>query len=227
MSWIKQRSDFQTVEFERAVKKYGYVVSWEKSSICPCIPKNASGQPNPICPLCLGKGRYWYDPIDIQGVMVNFSEEERLNQTGEVVAGTSYFTTLPQYKLGFWDRITHWHSFIRYSELIEKGAHGGKDKLRFIPLDILKLRTVEREYTFEADFKIDGTTRYIDWSPYLYEPNSGEQYSVEYTMNPCWIVIDITNVLRDTYTKSKKPGITFTELPVRAVVRLEYFVFDK
>jgi hypothetical protein len=227
MTWERQRTDFDVQQFDRLVKQKGYLMSWEKSSICPCIPKSSSGQPNPICTLCLGKGKFWYDSTDIQGVMTNFSEEERFNQTGEVMAGTSYFTTLPIYKLGFWDRLTHWHSFVRYSEIIEKGAHGGKDKLRFIPLDVLKLRTVGREYTFNSDFKIDGETRYIDWSPYLYEPNSGERYSIEYTMNPSWIVIDLTNVIRDTYIKRKLPGVQFQELPVRAVVRLEYFVFDK
>lgn len=223
MTWTRQRTDFKIDEFMRLILQKGYIVTWEKSSICPCITKDAQGQPDFNCPLCYGKGRYWYDPRTIQGIMTAFNQEEQFRQTGEILPGTSYFTTLPQNKLGFWDRLTHSHSQIRFSEVVEKGDSQGKDKLRFLPTDVLSLRTVSTIFVKNKDFMID-TTGYINWLPTGLEPTRGERYSVEYLMHPRWICIDLTNVIRDTYVKAKKPGITYQPMPVKAMVRLEFFV---
>ncbi len=62
MSWESQRVDFQPDEFHKAIEQKGYDVYWEKAVMCPCLDKDASGQPNPVCPLCEGKGKFWYDP---------------------------------------------------------------------------------------------------------------------------------------------------------------------
>jgi hypothetical protein len=183
-----------------------------------------TGQPDINCPLCLGKGRFWHGAKTIKGIMTNFNEEAKYNQIGETMAGTSYFTTLPTNKLGFWDRITNKHSQVRYSEIVTKGEPEGTDKIRFIPLKVDVLRTVSQQYDYGIDFTYNGTTNEIDWILPGNEPNRGEQYSIEYFMHPRWIVIDLTNVLRDTYVKRKKPGDTFTAMPIRAVVRLEFFV---
>ena len=223
MTWTRQRTDFKIDEFMRLILQKGYVVTWEKSSLCPCITKDAQGQPDFNCPLCYGKGRYWYDPRTIQGIMTAFNQEEQFRQTGEILPGTSYFTTLPQNKLGFWDRLTHSHSQIRFSEVVEKGDGQGKDKLRFLPTDVVSLRTVSTVFILDKDFMID-TTGYINWLPTGLEPTRGERYSVEYLMHPRWICIDLTNVIRDTYVKAKKPGITYQPMPVKAMVRLEFFV---
>ncbi len=223
MAWLSQRVDFKPDEFIRIILQKGYLVVWEKSSICPCITKDEQGQPDFNCPLCFGKGRYWYEPKSIQGIMTAFDQKEQFRQTGEILPGTSYFTTLPDNKLGFWDRLTNSHSQIRFSEIIVKGAHSAKDKLRFLPTDAISLRTVSTTYEKNKDFSID-ITGYVDWIPTGLEPKSGERYSIEYLMHPRWIVIDMPNVLRDTYVKSKKSGITFQAMPVRAMVRLEFFV---
>jgi hypothetical protein len=224
MGWLSQRVDFNTVEFYRTINQKGYTVVWEKSSICPCITKDREGQPDFNCPLCYGKGRYYFDPQNILGIMTAFTNEAKWNQTGEILQGASYFTCLPESKLGFWDRVTNYHSKIRYSEVLIKGIANGADRLRFKPVEVLGLRTVSNPYAKDRDFRYDETNQSIDWSLTGIEPNSGEQYSVEYLCHPRWIVIDLVNVLRDTQVKAKKPGVQFTEMPVRAMIRLEFFV---
>ena len=225
MSWERQRTDFQAVEFYKIIKQKGYLVTWEKSSICPCIPKDNNGQPDFNCSLCHGKGRFWYDPKTIEGIMTNFNEEVKFNQVGEIMTGTNYFTTLPEYKIGFWDRITHKHSVVRYSEIVEKGEIGKTDLLRFIPQTIIMVRSVDKEFDKDVDYRFDAKTNSIDWiSIGSSQPERGQRYTVEYLTNPRWIVIDLVNVIRDTYVKAKKPGITFQQLPLRALVRLEFFV---
>lgn len=199
-------------------------MTWEKASDCPCIPKGGQGQPDFNCPLCHGKGRYYYDPQVIQGVMTSLSADVRFNQVGEIMTGTNYFTTLPENKLGFWDRITNYDSRVRYSETVEKGESGAKDRLRFKPIDVLGLRTVSTVYEKGVDFMLSEEDQSMDWLPTGLEPVRGERYSVEYLLHPRWIVIDLVNVLRDTYVKSKRPGVKFQELPIRALVRLEFFV---
>ena len=224
MVWTSQRIDFKIDEFMRLIVQKGYVVTWEKASDCPCMPKDSQGQPDFNCPLCKGKGRYYYDPKTIQGIMSNFSDELKYDETGKIMSGLSYFTTLPQYKLGFWDRLTNKHSKIRNSEIVVKGEHGAKDRLRFEPVKILNLRTISRVYDKNVDFMFDEKSSSIDWVPTGKEPVRGERYTVEYELHPRWICIDLVNVLRDTYVKSKKAGVAFQELPIRALVRLEVFV---
>jgi hypothetical protein len=224
-AWTRQRTDFNVQEFYRIIEQKGYIVNWSKASVCPCIPKDGPGQPDFNCPLCYGKGRYWYDAQTIKGIMTNFNDELKYNQIGETLAGTSYFTTLATNKLSFWDRLSNRHSKVRYSEVVIKGTHGGTDNLRFVPLKVLSLRTISTVYQSNVDFTVDSKTSIVTWLPIDNEPNSGERYSIEYMMHPSWIVIDLPNVLRDTYIKHKLPGIGLAELPVRAVVRLEYFVF--
>jgi hypothetical protein len=223
MAWTRQRTDFKIDEFMRIIVQKGMIVTWESASDCPCIKINSAGQPDFNCSLCKGKGRYWYNPTFIQGIMTNINTQLRYENPGEIIAGTNYFTTLPNYQLGFWDRITNEHSTIRFSQIIEKGDPGGKDPLRFLPLEVLSLRTVSTVYTVNIDFEVD-PEGYINWIPTGLEPNRGERYSVDYVMHPRWIVIDLINVLRDTYVKAKKPGITFQPLPVRALIRLEFYV---
>jgi hypothetical protein len=223
-AWARQRSDFQPVEFYRAIQKYGYIVQWEKSSLCPCIPKTGQGQPDFNCPLCFGKGRYWFDPKQIRGIMTSLSEDVRFQQLGEIDQGTSYFTTTPDNKLGFWDRLTNFDSKIRFSEVVEKGDSSGKDRLRFKPISILNIRTITTPFEIGKDYMLSESDQSIDWKPTGNAPVRGERYSVEYLLHPRWICISPVNVLRDTYTKSKKAGITFTELPIRVMAKLEFFV---
>ena len=225
MSRERQRVDFKTEEFENIIIQKGYDLIWEKSVKCPCTPEEKAAQPDYNCPLCKGKGWYWYDPVDIKGAMTNFNENLRYNQTGEIAMGTAYLTTLPENKLGFWDRVTNLDSRVRHSEVVTKNRTGVKDNLKFQPTEILYCRSLEEVYTDEVDFKFDPNSFEIEWIAGQLQPNTGDRYSVGYLTPPRWIVIDLINVIRDTLIKTKRPGITFTELPVRALVRLEWMVF--
>jgi len=200
------------------------LVQWQKAAKCPCIPTEGSEQPDFNCALCHGKGHVWSDPLTIRGIMTNFNENQKYNQTGEMVMGVSYFTTLPQYRMNFWDRVTNFHSTIRYDEVKAHGEHGGTDKLRFQPIEIVSVRTLETVYENGVDYTIDKNIG-VSWVPGGQEPPTGERVSISYLMHPSWIVMDLTNVIRDTYVKSKKPGLTFQQLPQRATVKLEYFVW--
>lgn len=223
MAWVKQRTDLQINEIYRAIYKYGYLVYWEKASRCPCLSPD-SGQPNINDSLCKGKGWYYSDPQVIRGIMTNFSENLKYNQTGEVLQGISYFTTLPQYKLCERDRIIMFHSEMRFSEILTHKEHGGKDHLRFPPTAITSVRSVAQPFQNKLDYLIDKENSAISWIPTGEEPPVGEQISVDYKMHPRWIIIDASNVIRDTYVKSKRPAITYQPLPQKVTVRLEYFV---
>jgi hypothetical protein len=230
MAWTRQRTDFKLDEFYRRIEQMGYALQWEKSALCPCLDKNRTGQSDFNCPLCKGKGRYWYDQQVVKGVMTSLSGKGNYPVTGEVMTGTSYFTTHGWNKLGLWDRLTHVNSKMRYSEILTKKGAGEKDQLRFKPMlqadgfpDILNVRTVEKEYYPAVDFTMD-TTGFIEWISGSNQPRTGDQFTVDYYSNPRWIVIDLINIVRDTFVKSKRPGVTFLQLPVRSMVRLEYYV---
>ena len=225
MSWVRQRTDFQIDEFQHIIAQKGMIVQWEKATKCPCVQIAGSGQPDYNCPLCMGKGWTWYDPQQIQGIMTSNTEQYKYEHPGEFGTGTSNFTTISQNKLGYYDRLTNMDSLVRYSDLVKKGDHNGKDRLRFQPIEIGYCRDLTNEYVAKVDFDYDPNSFEINWIPTGHEPNSGVRYSVEYVTHPRWIVIEMPNVFRDTYVKRKKPFITFVELPVKAMVRLEWFVF--
>jgi len=221
--WANQRADLRIEEIYRAIYKYGYLMRWERASKCPCLDV-VSGQPDRNCTLCLGKGRFWSDPQMVRGIMTSFSDKMMFNQTGEIISGVSYFTTLPNYKMSNWDRVSNLHSQIRYSEVVMHETYGATDKLKFKPLGVFILRTVSTVYTNKQDFIFDTNAGVINWLPTGHEPPAGEKYTVEYLMHPSWIVIDATNIIRDTMVKTKNPALSFQELPQRVTVRLEYFV---
>jgi hypothetical protein len=225
MSWVRQRTDFDIDQFNRIVVQKGYVVQWEKATKCPCMQIGGSGQPDYNCPVCMGKGWTWFDPKFIQGIMTALTRDYKYENPGERGEGTSSFTTLAYNTLGYYDRITHLDSLARHSELIRKGFHNGKDKIRFQPMDIIYCRDLDREYVEEVDFTYDVNSFEIQWIPGGKEPNTGTTYSVEYLTHPRWIVKEMPNIMRDTYVKRKKPNPTFIQLPIRAVVQLEWFVF--
>jgi hypothetical protein len=83
---------------------------------------------------------------------------------------------------------------------------------------------LETVYENGVDYTLDKNVG-VSWVPGGQEPPTGERVSISYLMHPSWIVMDLTNVIRDTYVKSKRPGLTFQQLPQRATVKLEYFVW--
>jgi hypothetical protein len=200
------------------------LMQWEKSIKCPCIQIGGSGQPDFNCTLCMGKGWYWFDPQQIQVLVTGISQEFRYENPGEISTGTANVTTLPQYRIGYYDRFSNFDSQMRHSELIKKGDHNGKDKTRFQPIEIIYCRDLTREYVPKIDFDYDPNSYEINWLPTGYEPNSGTRYSVEYYTHPRWIAIQLYPI-RDTFVKRKKPTPAFQQMPVRAMVRLEWMVF--
>ena len=49
-------------EFNEFLGFMGQSFTMRRGYACPCVNK-ASGQPNPTCPRCLAKGRFWDGPV--------------------------------------------------------------------------------------------------------------------------------------------------------------------
>lgn len=224
MAWNVQRIDIDPLEIYRTIEKYGYTVVWEKAMKCPCIEIGKHGQPDFNCKVCMGKGWYWYDPKMIKGILSAISGRESWERApGEILSGTAYFTTHAVYRINFWDRITNYHSLIRHSCIVERGI-GKVDNLRFKPVKIYNVFDLDKEYKNGIDFIVNDDKK-IEWIEGGESPKIGSKYSIDYELHPSWIVIDMVNLVRDAMVKQKRPGVQFTRLPQRAMVRLEYFVF--
>ena len=52
----------QSAAFNRLLGQMGQRFAWRKSYACPCTNKH-SGQADPKCPHCSGKGRLWGDVV--------------------------------------------------------------------------------------------------------------------------------------------------------------------
>jgi hypothetical protein len=233
MSWVRQRVDYNIEEFNRIITLKGLQLQWEKASKCPCMKIGGTGQPDFNCPLCTGKGWVWFDPLFIQGIVTAVNQNFRYDHPGELSSGTCNITTMPANKLGYYDRLSQIDSLMRHSELIKKGDHNGKDKIRFQPMEVLYCRDLNKIYVQGEDFKFDKMSFQIEWIPGGNQPNTGVTYTIDYMTHPRWICIDLMPI-RDTYVKSagaagtatKNPHAVFTQLPVRASVRLEWFIFN-
>lgn len=138
------RADLRVKEFERAIYSKGYRVFWSRAAICPCLNNEQTKQPDPLCPLCTGRGWTYFLPVlsvgntgmDDYGNPVEFNqnrdgvliyavmtqagkEPQAYEKFGQFVFGTVKVTTQWMNRMGYRDRLTHLDSLMCWSQHVE------------------------------------------------------------------------------------------------------------
>lgn len=108
----------------------GQNFAWRRAHACPCVNPN-SGQAKPNCPYCLGKGRYWDDPVVGAAGIVGRDQMQQFAQFGIWDAGDimlSIPSDSPLYAIGPFDRVAALNRSEPFSIAFVRGVN---DVIRF------------------------------------------------------------------------------------------------
>lgn len=107
----------------RLLNDIGQRFSWRRAFACPCINPH-SGAPRHDCPLCLGKGRAWSDPIEGSAGVIGRDQMREFVTMGIVDAGDvmlSIPSDSPLYEIGEYDRLVALNRTEPFSVVLTRG----------------------------------------------------------------------------------------------------------
>lgn len=251
MKETMSRADFLVDSFAFLVETKGYLLSWERASICPCRPVvTTTEQPDPNCQLCKGSGWLYFgleSPITdfsdigemdevqkkiiqqnnamvIRGVITSVQNEYNpWDRFGNWMSGSMMLTVRHENKIGYYDKITMLDSSIVYVE-VATATGDATLPLRYLAVGVNYLRSFERVYKADVDFSIElGQIRFYDGSV----PASGTKLSIHYICHPTVVVVEHPHVIRQTTRKYKTPNPKTVRgdprgMPIQALVRYDF-----
>lgn len=131
------------------VENNGARLVWQRSTVCPCfdVSGGRTQRPDPTCPRCKGKGRFWFGPdhysvpaamgaltplqeqvrhggalihglIQSKGHRIATSEETYYGEFGRWVEGVMRVTVRPENRLGYFDRLINIDDEVLWSESV-------------------------------------------------------------------------------------------------------------
>lgn len=113
----------------------GQSFDWRSAYACPCINPH-SGSPDPGCPHCFGKGRFWSEPVMGTAGIVGRSQLKKFAQFGEWDDGDTLISIpsdSPLYSIGQFDRLQAINRSEPFSLNLIRGVN---DSLRFAVLSV-------------------------------------------------------------------------------------------
>lgn len=245
-----QRVDFKVDAYALLIETKGYLLAWERASICPCQPiVSQTEQPDPNCALCKGAGWLYFgvdsapdytaigemdevqkkiieanNAMVIRGVITSLQNEYNpWDRLGNWMSGSMMLTTRHENKIGYYDRLTILESEIVYAEtLLATGASTLKG--RYLITGMNYLRSFSRVYKADTDFVIDrGEVAFLPGSV----PAAGTKLAMHYLCHPTVLVVEHPHIIRQTsiLKKSKAPKTPIGDprgMPIQAMVRYDF-----
>lgn len=212
------RVEFTLAEFIRTIQQHGYDARWSKALICP---NNDPYQPDHhrlSCDFCDQTGFLYMDPIEIKVHVSSFSTRQIFMTEGRYNPGTAYFTTLPEHKISFWDKIELLSAEARFTQVMPRGTNPYKTKYPVI--ELFSALTSE-------NVVIDPATITIDGDGFLVLPAwTGDFVSFSYTYRPVYIIQDLLHQVRDSRITDSGVDVEAT-FPHQAMGRLDFLVRDE
>lgn len=204
-------------KFEELILRRGRQVKWQEAVACSCINID-NGSPTYGCLACKGKGYTLADPVEdivlIQSVTHNkeFEAMAGMFEIGDAVMSVGAKVPLynlqtglinkvdpgrpnPIFHCGMYDIITLTDDEYKTSEVLVKGTDNyGRPADTLLNEDILEIKSVRKSdpytgivHTYEAsNYTLDG--KVVRWNG-TDEPAQGEQYTVQYTHRPAFIIL--------------------------------------
>lgn len=210
---------FQVERHKQLIENRGLDTLWEKSYLCPCRTK-MTGSPDPLCPLCHGRG-IAYLTGKFEKVAYQNQDRGVVNgQFGLMNTGTAIGTTVPDSKITFWDRLTlsdvsldHHLIFDVTDSRIKNGIH-----LAYNVSKITYAVTNNAKPLFEIDDYI-----FDEEANILYPKDHliGKNISINIETVLRYIVIDITKEARMQYTNKGKNNEQVDSLSKKLLLKRE------
>jgi hypothetical protein len=134
--------------FNRFLGKIGQNFLWRKSFACPCVnPK--SGQADPKCPQCKGKGRVWTDPVEGVAGVVSRNWMWRTAEFG-IWDKDDVMLSIPEnsalYAIGQYDKVLSLHRSEPFSYNLIRGIN---DRIDF------PIVSIERVYCLDNGHPVE------------------------------------------------------------------------
>ena len=110
--------------FNRHLAHIGQQVNWAQSFACPCV-KRESGQPDPRCPHCLGKGHMWSASKPCVCGVASQKTQQQWMGSGMWTDGDIVVTVpgdSPMWAVGPFDRVTMLNGAERFSTPLTRGT---------------------------------------------------------------------------------------------------------
>ena len=201
------------------------------------------------CAGCNGTGVIYHSSQTIKVLVSDASRDpKRWALWGEHAAGALQLTLLPEHLPGFLDRFTTTSNVMVYRE--RKKRKATVESLRYPVVTRTLILGTEADPTVSetkqvavlscrradsnglivsgelergVDFVINNDGQ-IDWSPgdAADVPAVGDYYTIQYYMNPRYVVRTFPYQFRDTVIKEKKPSPSFTNLPTKVMAWLDF-----
>jgi hypothetical protein len=175
---------FSPGAFNQFLGQYGQIgqkYAWYQSSACPCADPN-SGQADPACPLCLGKGKI-YPATPVQGVaaLAGQNSQKAWATFGQYEMG-DLVLTIPQaatiYGMGQWDRVTALNTQQVFSQVLTAGSPLEKLWTSVLSLTQVFWRTPDGTGIIYGDLPALNPDGSINWGVSGAAPTEGTQYTI-------------------------------------------------
>lgn len=229
-----QRVDFRPEQFDLVHKTKGYRVWWSRASLCPCENNTKTGQPQPNCSLCGGKGRFYFlpdpalthggedaygnpvtlntagDAVQIFAIMTSATLDTQVfERFGEFFFGTVKVTTQGPNKLGYLDRIALVDSEMTWSQIIVA------DGTSTIPTNGAFNEAGIRYPAVSVNLLRSLTTIYVEDTNFKINstgqiewittpPVEGTRLAIHFILHPVFEIMDHVFSHRDTLIRKKK-----------------------
>ncbi|HHA3594123.1 TPA: hypothetical protein ACODIZ_003650 [Salmonella enterica subsp. enterica serovar Newport] len=172
---------FSRQAFNTHIANMGQDVLWMRSWICPCQDKN-TGSPKPSCPICVGRGHVWDQPVPMVLGIASQKTQIRWEKLGQWESGDMVVVVpedCPAWdNAGQYDRIITQHGLDGFSEVLTRGAP--TERIR------MPVHSVQRCFWIDPNDStriVEGVIPEMDANGRPHWPNGGEpapgtQYSL-------------------------------------------------
>jgi len=232
-TWSQQLND-QTIDFNRdaftrLLSDKGYLITWEKATLCPNRPNGGLAPKDHAlnCQVCdNGLGFVYYDTIQTRMLVTGVRLDQSYHAHGRWDAGQVFVTSLPEYRINWWDRLTLGNGIARFYELVRRQPGTLTDTLKYKALCMSHISWVDRTgalVTFSEDeqFRLDTEGRIL-WLTNTGIPDDNVYYSVAYEYRPRYIIQALMHQHRDSTVEGKH-----YEFPIQAMAKLDFLIRDE
>lgn len=246
------RVDFKADDFADMIETKTGRLAWARSTMCECTGySRQTGQPDPLCPNCNGKGFRFFRPINyvvdttrlglldpiqtkivednkcvvIRGLLMGLQKQPTIYEAlGPWANGSSLLTLRAENLAGYYDRFIQLDDFMAYSEVLEVGPDDFMGT-RYPCVQINAILAGGTQYRPDDDYitQDDGRVRWKAGK----KPAAGTRVTINYTCHPVWTVLEMSNLIRSSLVLQRvanpfTPEGDHVHLPRRWVVRLEH-----
>jgi hypothetical protein len=216
--------DLDPAEFDNLLADKGYLVTWEKSALCPNRRGLGPSDHKITCTLCEGTGFIFFDPQATEMLITGVKLHESYYAWGRFDGGSVMVTSKSDDQIGYWDRLTLRNSSARFTQLVYRQPGAAKDRLKYTPLAMVYVIWVTSSgalqvATLGTHYSVSGDE--VTWLTST-KPPAGHLYTAVYTYRQRYIITDLIHQHRESSVKGVR-----TAFPLQATAKLDFLIRDE